>query len=236
MYGNDVAEDVERRHAGIARARHRLHRGDEQLTDAERLVQRRERHHGHDRRAVRVRDDAAAPSALRALHVEQREMIGVDLGDDERNVLFHAEVLRVAEHHAARARERRLHVAGDGRVERGEDERRRDLRRIASAYHGHSARISRHIAVADPLRRLGVRFARRPLRRRELGEPEPGVIGEQANERLADGAGGAQHRDGGAAIRRESHVASSARAMRSYASTAARSSSTSMNSSVVCAT
>jgi hypothetical protein len=66
------------------------------------------------------------------------------------------------------------------------------------------------------------------------------MIREQADECLADGAGRPEHRDGqflrAEGRRSRGHDFSSARTMRSYASTDARSSSRSMNSSGVCAT
>ena len=152
---HDVAEDVQRRHAGIARTRYRLHRRDEQPSDAEGCMQRRQWHDCHDRRAVGIRHDAATPSAIRPLCVEQGEVIGIDLGNDEWNVLLHAKILRIAEDHTASRRKCSLHVARDGRVERGEHDRRRDLRRIARAYD-HPANILRHVADTDPRRRVGI--------------------------------------------------------------------------------
>src|ERR1035437_6268176 len=65
--GDDVAEDVERGNAGIARAGDRLHRGDEHRLQSEPLVQRRHRHRGDGGGAIRVRDDRAGPSARCAL-------------------------------------------------------------------------------------------------------------------------------------------------------------------------
>jgi len=54
-------------------------------------VERRERRDEHGRRAVRVADDRAAPAALAALAGDEREVVRVDLGHEERHVVRHPE-------------------------------------------------------------------------------------------------------------------------------------------------
>ena len=104
---NHVAENVPRRDARIAGAGDRLERRDHDALQAER-PKRRERHRQHDGRTVRVRDDAALPAAGRRLRLEQRQMIGVDLRNEQRHVGFHPVVLRVADDEVARLRRTRL--------------------------------------------------------------------------------------------------------------------------------
>src|SRR5690348_18361831 len=62
----------------------------------------------HDRRAISIRDDAAAPTALFALRREHAEMFGIHLGDDQRHIRRHPMVLGVAQDDLAGARECRL--------------------------------------------------------------------------------------------------------------------------------
>ncbi len=97
---DDVAENVPRGHAGISSARYRLHRRDQRFLKAE-LTERCERHRENDRRAVRIRDDAAGPFARVALPVQQVEMVGVHFGNQQRNGRFHPVVARVAHDGAA---------------------------------------------------------------------------------------------------------------------------------------
>ena len=128
---NHVAEDVERRHPGIPRARNGLHRHREYLPDAERFVQRRERNRRDCGRAVGVGDDAARPAAAGTLLLEQTEMIRVHFRDDERDVRLHPEVLGVAEHERACLRKRRFQLPGRSGVERREHDRCAQLIAVA---------------------------------------------------------------------------------------------------------
>src|SRR5205814_7565404 len=59
-----VSQDVERRHSGVAGAGDRLQRGDEDLFDPERAVERAERHREKHGRAVRVGHDEAIRRAV----------------------------------------------------------------------------------------------------------------------------------------------------------------------------
>ena len=68
--------------ARISRAGDRLQRRDHHRSNAE-LAQRRERQREHDGRAVGIGHDRAAPAAFAALGGEQREMIGIDFGNEQ---------------------------------------------------------------------------------------------------------------------------------------------------------
>ncbi len=174
-------------------------------------MQRRERESDHDRRAVPVRHDGARPAANAPLPVEEIEVVGIHLGDDERDVLLHPEGAGVAQHRAPGARERRLNVERDGGVERGEDDGRAHEGGIAGK-HRQVERLRREIAE-DGTRRLPVAPARGALGGGDLGEPEPGMPVQELDEGLPHGTGGAEHgdRDG---LARSDHAASSARTRR----------------------
>src|SRR5687768_7818166 len=124
--GNDVPENVEGCYPGIAGAGYRLHRHQEEFLDTEALLERREGECGYGGRAVCVRHDSARPAALSPLPVEQREMARVHFGYHQWNILFHAEVLRVAEDELSRLGKIALDVAGDRRVEGRECDGGRD--------------------------------------------------------------------------------------------------------------
>ena len=202
-------------------------------------MDRRERQRGDDGDAVAVGDDPALPFAPALLRLEDAEVIRVHLGDDERHIGVHPVVLGVAEDEPAGAGEGGFDLGGDRRVQRREDKLGVDLLWIAGR-DGHRGDTVRHRLGAQPPRGFGVRLTGRPLRRRDGDEVEPRMIRQQSNERLADGARRAEHRDGpppqrGCLWLGSGHL-SNARVIRSYEPTAARSSARSMNSSVVCAT
>ncbi len=126
--GDNIAQDVERWHARIARSADGLHGADEDAVDAEAIGERLEREHQSNGGAVRIGDDVSAGLLTPALLLEQRQMGGVHLGDDQRNVFLHAEGAGVRDDSAAGGGKLRLELAGDIGVERGEDDRRRLLR------------------------------------------------------------------------------------------------------------
>jgi hypothetical protein len=75
-------------------------------------VERRQRHRQHDGRAVRVgHDEAFAEVARGRLRVEQREVLVVDFGDEQRHVLVHPQRRGVADDGVAGARESLLGLA-----------------------------------------------------------------------------------------------------------------------------
>ena len=186
-----VREDVPRRHAGIAGAGDGLQRRDHRRLEAE-LAQRRERHRVDDDDAVRVRDDASLPAA-RALALQEREMIGVHFGDEQRDVGFHAVVARVADDDVAGLREGAFDFAGHRGVEAGEDELRRTAgRRGVDAERRDLVGQRRR---QPPCRRVAIRLPRRSLARAEPRRPEPGMSREERDELLADLSGRSEDSD-----------------------------------------
>src|SRR5690348_14062772 len=207
-------------------------------------MNRRQRQRRDDRRAVSIRDDRPSPIPIATLRLEHAKVPGIHFRDDERHVGSHAVILRVREDRLPGPRKGQLCFPGDTGVERGED----DLRRHDSRITGHDGLLGdlfRHLPWRDPAYRLAIRTTRGPLRRRNLGDLEPRMVLEQPNERLSNSASRAEdgHWRTRAALfrlggRRRDHVqlARSDLTMRSYESTAARSSRTSMYSSGVWAT
>ena len=186
---DDVAENVERGHAGIARARYRLHGRDDDGLDAE-LAQRRQGHGEHHGRAVGVGDDGAGPAFGGALFGQQREVVGIDLGNEQRNQRIHPEVAGVADHDVAGGSKRAFDLAGDGGIE---------------AREHHLGTATRHACIDDAVGRLGrhrrgeaprrhqlVGLAFGPLTRRQPGQAKPRVPGQPRHELLPDYAGRAK--------------------------------------------
>ena len=96
--------------------------GDEEFFDAEAGFERGERKHEANRTAVGVGDDVAAGSLAGGLLLDEGEVVGVDFGDDERDVGGHAEGGGVGDDGAAGGGEEGLELAGDGSVDGGEDD------------------------------------------------------------------------------------------------------------------
>ena len=83
-------------------------------------------------------------------------MVGVHLGDHERDVRLHPERLRVRDDELSARGLERLHGVRDGGIERGEAAR--ETRSLVLAGDDEVARVGRDVARKDPARRLGVRF------------------------------------------------------------------------------
>ena len=149
-----------------------------------------------------------------ALNRNELEVIGIHLGNEQRHIGVHAIVARVAEHETAGAREGSLDLLRHIGVERGENDGR--------VYGGGVAAGDREIRdalrqlTAQPMRRLAVALAGGALRGCDRGDVEPRMVREQADERLADGAGGAEYADGNPASGSNggSHEASNVRTRR----------------------
>ena len=92
MNGDEVVDDLEARNSGEAGARDRLHGHDVDLFDAKGIVKWFEGQDEADRRTVGVGDDGTAVIRLGA---DQVQVIRVDLGNQQRNVVPHPVVLRV---------------------------------------------------------------------------------------------------------------------------------------------
>ena len=161
-----------------ARARDRLIGGVDDALDAEGVIERFERHHRLDGGAVGVGDDALVP-----LHV-----LGIDLGDDEGDVVVHAPLAAVVHDHRARLDE-------DG------SEFRRSARTRGEESKVHLAFQSHHVLF----RELddGVRLAHEVdlLARASCGSEEIVVLdgelsfGQHFEELVADHAGRADDGD-----------------------------------------
>ncbi len=146
-----------------------------------------------DRRAVRIRHDRTGPAAALPLQLQQRQLIGVDLRDQERHVGIHAMVACIAEHDPPSPREGLLDLARHTGIEGGEDDRRIDRRRIAG-HHRERAHVRGH-GGADPAGGVGVRASSAAFRRGHGAELEPRMVVKQPDEGLSHGAGRAEHAD-----------------------------------------
>ena len=185
---HDVAQDVQRGHARVARARECLHRDDVDRLDAEGVVQRPQRDDETDRRAVRVGHDAPGPAVH--LAVQKREVVRVDFGHEQRHVRLHAVVAGVRDDDVAAARGLGLGLAGHGRVEAREEHVARQVLADEADRHRGDGRVQ--LGVRDPVGGLVVALAGRALARGEGRDLEEGVAGEQPHERLPDGPGRAE--------------------------------------------
>jgi len=88
--GDDVIEAIQRRHAGITCPREGLHGGNEYAPQAKGIVEWLERERQPHGRAVGVGDDEPpVPPPSLALDGDQAQMIGVDLGDQQRDIGIH---------------------------------------------------------------------------------------------------------------------------------------------------
>ena len=121
-------------------------------------------------------------------------MIRIHLRDEQRHIGVHAIVARVAEYEAAGARERGFDLFRRIGVQRGKHDGRVDGGRVTAA-DGEIRNALRQLA-AQPMRRIAVSLASGALRGCDGRNVEPRMIREQADERLAHGAGGAEYADG----------------------------------------
>ena len=77
----DVVDDVQRRNAGIARARQRLHRDHVNRLELELLMQRRKREDEPDCGTVRIRDDESLAVDPFLLRFKSIQVVRIDLGN-----------------------------------------------------------------------------------------------------------------------------------------------------------
>ena len=119
------------------------------------VVQRLERHHGHDRRAVRARQDAAVPS----------RRVGIDLGDHERHVRVHPERRGVVDAQDTGCRGVRDDVASHAAA-RGQQ------RHVEPAILGLGFFSGRRSAATPDVRRSKISFDHRPG---SSGDPKKGA-------------------------------------------------------------
>src|SRR5262249_4411446 len=92
---NHIAENIERGHARVPRATDRLHRADEDVVETEAECQRRQCQNETDCRAVGISDDESAVRLEPPLRLQQFQMVRIYFGDDEWNILMHAEALEL---------------------------------------------------------------------------------------------------------------------------------------------
>ncbi len=190
--GDHVPHNVHGRHARIARAGDGLHRGGDDLRDAEGL-ERRQPHGQHHGRAVRVGHDLPLPSARALLDRNELQVIRVDLRHQQRHVELHAVVARVGDDHVARLGEGLLDLGGHAGVRRREDQ----LRRVAGlAFFDHDiGHRGGSLAAQVPLRGVAVLLAGRAVARAEPRQVEPGMILQKLHEVLAHHSGAAKYAD-----------------------------------------
>ena len=118
--GHDVAEGIERSNAGVSRSRECLHRGHLHRFQTESILQRTQCRDESDRGAVRIRDDKAVAAPVLPLH--ERRVIGIDLRDQQRDVLLHTVVSRIRDYRIAGLREGTFDLSGYARIEPGKHE------------------------------------------------------------------------------------------------------------------
>ena len=150
---------------------------------------------GHDerhRRAIRIRDDRALPALGLLLQRNQREVIGVHFGNEERHELLHSKVPRVADDEVSSGGKFPLDVTGNLRIQTGEHETRGAARSGGLDNHVVHFRRTRR---GQPPGKIPVFLAFRPFARSEPGDAEPGMVGELHDELLADHAGRAENAD-----------------------------------------
>ena len=120
-------------------------------------------------------------------------MIAVHFRNQQRNVGLHAVVARVADDGVSCLRECALDLAGDRRVETGENEPRRASRR-----RGVDVEIGNRVGKRrreTPRTGVAVLLACGALARAEPCDAEPRMVREQSNELLADHSGRAKDAD-----------------------------------------
>ena len=185
--GHDVAQDVQGGDARVPGPGDGLHRGHGERAQAKGVVQRLAGQGQRDGRAVGTGDDQAAPAAPPALHLDQRRVTGVDLGDQERHIGVGAVRGGVRTDGVAGAGKALLRWPGDPGGERGEDQAA--VQPGLDRPHDQVAHGLRHRRGQQPVTRLLVALPGRALGCGDGGDLEPGVVLQQLDEALTDGAG-----------------------------------------------
>ncbi|CAA9521982.1 MAG: hypothetical protein AVDCRST_MAG73-236 [uncultured Thermomicrobiales bacterium] len=196
--GDDVVDHVQRRHARVPGAGDRLHRRRQHRLQPEGVLERFKGQREVDRRAVAVGDNVAGPAAVAPLVVDRGGVAGVDLGDDQRHVGFHAVGRGVAHHGVAGLGQPLLDLPSDLARQPGEDERA--VQSCVVPAHPEVGGALRHRRVDPPIGGLGVALPGRAVGGDQFGDPEPGVGGQELDEPLTDVAGGAEDGDGDAFV------------------------------------
>src|ERR1035437_1621776 len=199
--GHDVDQDVHGGYAGVAGAGDGLHGGHEDLFDAEALLDGLE---GHDQAyggAVGVGDHVAARLAARGLLLDQVEVLGVNLGNDQGHVGRHAVGAGVGNDGAAGLGKAGFEVAGDGGVQSGENYFGCGLvsggrSQGVGGSDGHAGDASGERRVQAPPGGFSVGFAAGAVAGAQPCNFKPGMALKQLNEALADHSGRAEDADG----------------------------------------
>src|SRR5207248_690560 len=141
-------------------------------------------------RTVRIGDDISAPAAPLLLLLDDGDVIGIQLRNEERYIGIHAMVARIRNDYAAAVRIIVFRFARHGRIEAGENDVRLQLR--TEGLDRQHAGVGRHQRVETPAGRFRVRLARAALGRDDLVQLEPWMAVEKLHESLADGSSGAE--------------------------------------------
>jgi len=118
---------------------------------------------------------------------------GVDLGDEERDVVVHAKVLGVGDDDVAGGGKFLFDFRGDVGVHGGEDELG-GVTGLALA-DGEAGDAGGHHAVEAPTGGLTILLAGGAVRGSDPSQLEPGVIREQTGKILPHHSGGAEYTD-----------------------------------------
>src|SRR5271165_3832283 len=121
-------------------------------------------------------------------------MIGIDLGNHQRNILLHAERRRVAHDGTSRIGKERLQLPRNPRVQRGENHLRRTFRPCRR--YRHRAHKVRDRRLQPPADRFFVGLAFRTIGRGQPRHFEPGMIFQQLEKALTYNTGRAENSDG----------------------------------------
>ena len=190
MKGIDVGVDVHRGDTRIARAGDGLQRGDHDSLMPN-CFSGAERQRQHDGGAVRIGDDLPLPAARPLLPRDDLQVIGIDLGNQQRHIGLHAVVARVRDDDVAGCGERPLDFGGDRCIHRGEHEARRiaglrtlDVRSATSSGMAPSSRQRRRVAVL---------LAGGAIARADPRQLEPRMVLQKLDEMLADHSGRAEN-------------------------------------------
>src|SRR5205823_6240494 len=163
-------------------ARERLERRDDHRLDAEARGEGRQRERDHHGGAVGVRDDE--PTAGRLAGVEQRELVGVHLRDQQGHRIVHAVRRRIGHDPIPRTREPRLDRPGDVGWKAGEHDVA--IERRLGGLDDERGRRGGHVARQPPGARLRVGSALRAIGGRQRRHGELGMALEQLQEALPD--------------------------------------------------
>ena len=150
-------------------------------------------HRTHDG-AVGVGDDVAARLLAPGLLLDQMEVIGVDLWQDQRHVGRHAEGAGVGDDGAAGGGELGFEFAGEGCIDRREDDFGRAF--WLGRRNDHLGDALGQDRVQTPLGGFAVSFASGAVAGGQPNDLEPGMVFQQLDVALADHAGRAEDADG----------------------------------------